>query len=214
MNAAAIALRDTDILVVVDVQNDFVTGTMAIPDSEAIVPVINRLGTAFSHVVLTQDWHPGKHVSFASAHPGTKAGDFVTVPYGPQKVFPDHCVQKTWGAEFHPGLDLPRTELIVRKGFRRDIDSFSAFVENDKTTTTGLAAYLRGRGFERVFLCGLALYGCVRFSALDARSAGFPAFIIDDASRSRPDPQSGALSEEMAKAGILRIQSTDLVASA
>lgn len=210
MSAGPTTLHDDDVLVVVDVQNDFVTGSLAIPDAEAIIEPINRLGARFRHIVLTQDWHPPGHVSFASAHAGAKTGDIVQVPYGPQKVFADHCVQKSWGAKFHDGLDLPNTEVIVRKGFRRDIDSFSAFVENDKTTTTGLEHLLRGRGFQRVFLCGLALYGCVRFSALDARRANFPAFIIDDASRSRPDPQAAALSAELAAAGVVRLKSTAL----
>lgn len=206
-------ITETDILVVVDVQNDFCTGSLAIPDAEAIVPVLNRVGRLFRHVVLTQDWHPPGHVSFASSHPGAKPGDIVPVAYGPQKVFADHCAVNSWGAEMHAGLDLPNTELIIRKGFRRDIDSFSAFVENDKTTSTGLAGYLRSRGFERVFLAGLALYGCVRFSALDARKAGFPAFIIDDASRSRPDPGNAALSDELAAAGVGRLNSGDLRAA-
>lgn len=209
-SAGPITLRDDDVLIIVDVQNDFVTGSLAIPDAEAIVDPINRLGVRFRHIVLTQDWHPPNHVSFASAHAGAKPGDVVQAAYGPQKVFADHCVQKSWGAAFHDGLDLPNTELIVRKGFRRDIDSFSAFVENDKMTTTGLEHLLRGRGFQRVFLCGLALYGCVRFSALDARRAGFPAFVIDDASRLRPDPQAAAMSAEMAVAGVGRINSADL----
>jgi nicotinamidase/pyrazinamidase len=205
-----IVLADNDVLVVVDLQNDFMTGSLAIPDAEAIVAPINRLGTLFQHIVLTQDWHPQGHVSFASSHCDAKIGDIVQVAYGAQKVFADHCVQQSWGAEFHAGLDLPNTELIIRKGFRRDIDSFSAFIENDKVTTTGLAHYLRGRGFERVFLCGLALYGCVRFSALDARGAGFPTFVIDDASRSRSDPRSAVMATELAAAGVQRINSTAL----
>lgn len=206
----AIRLEDDDVLVVVDVQNDFVSGSLAIPDAESIIEPVNRLGVRFRHVVLTQDWHPEGHVSFASAHPGTVPGDTVQVAYGAQRVFADHCVRDSWGAAFHARLDLPNTQLIVRKGFRRDIDSFSAFVENDKTTTTGLGAYLRARGLRRVFLCGLALYGCVRFSALDARREGFPTFVIDDASRSRPDPASEALSREMAAAGICRLASDDI----
>lgn len=209
-SADPIAPGDDDVLVVVDVQNDFVTGALAIPDAEAIIEPINRLGARFRHVVLTQDWHPPGHVSFASAHAGAKPGDIVQAAYGAQKVFADHCVQKSHGAEFHEGLDLPNTELIVRKGFRKDIDSFSAFVENDKVTSTGLSHLLHGRGFQRVFLCGLALYGCVRFSALDARSAGFPVFVIDDASRSRADPQAAAMSAEMLAAGVRRMNSGEI----
>jgi len=211
--AETITVGETDVLVVVDVQNDFVTGSLATPGSEAIVPVINRLGRLFTHVIVTQDWHPPGHVSFASAHPGTHPGDFVEVDYGAQKVFKDHCVIDTPGADLHPDIDLPNTELVVRKGFRRDIDSYSAFVENDRKTTTGLAALLKARGLKRVFLCGLALYGCVKFSALGARDAGFPAWVIDDASCSRPDPVNDPVSSaELADAGVQRLKSHQLTA--
>jgi nicotinamidase/pyrazinamidase len=202
---------DRDVLVVVDVQNDFCTGSLAIPGSDAIIPVINRLARRFAHVVLTQDWHPPGHVSFASAHAGRQPGDVVTASYGAQKVYRDHCVQGTAGAAFHPGLDLPNTELVLRKGFRRDVDSFSAFVENDKTTTTGLGGYLRARGLERVFVCGLALYGCVKFSALGARAEGFPTWLIDDASAGRPDPVNDPIgARELAEAGVVRLAAAQL----
>lgn len=206
--ADRIVIGENDVFVVVDVQNDFCTGSLATPGSEAIVPVINRLGRIFTHTIVTQDWHPPGHISFASAHPGTKRGDMITSHYGPQKVFADHCVIGTEGAALHPGLDLPNTELVLRKGFRRNVDSYSAFVENDRTTTTGLAAYLNARGLKRVFLCGLALYGCVRFSALGAREAGFPTWIIDDASCSRPDPVNEPIwTRELADAGVVRCRS-------
>lgn len=152
-------LTGDDALVVVDVQNDFCTGSLAIPDSLAIVPVLNRISPQFEHVVVTQDWHPPGHISFASTHAGAAPGTEVETDYGPQPVFADHCVRNTFGAEIQQDLDLENTALILRKGMNRDIDSFSAFVENDKKTTTGLAAWLKARGVRRVFLAGLALYG-------------------------------------------------------
>ena len=165
---------ERDVLLVVDVQNDFCPGgALAVPNGNQIVPVINRLARCFQHVVLTQDWHPAGHLSFASAHPGKQPFETVDLEYGAQTLWPDHCVQRTGGAEFHPGLDIPQVELIVRKGYRPGIDSYSAFRENDRKTPTGLAGYLRERQFERVTLCGLALDYCVFFSAIDAHEAGF-----------------------------------------
>jgi nicotinamidase/pyrazinamidase len=176
--------RDCDVLLVVDVQNDFCPGgALAVPGGDEIVPVVNRLAHGFAHVVLTQDWHPPGHSSFASAHPGKSAFETVAMPYGVQILWPDHCIQGTEGAAFHPGLDIPHAELIVRKGFHPAIDSYSAFQENDRKTPTGLAAYLRERGFEHVTLCGLATDFCVLYSALDARAAGFAATLILDACR-------------------------------
>jgi nicotinamidase/pyrazinamidase len=207
---AEIKLRDYDVLLVIDVQNDFCTGSLAIPDSEAIVPVVNRLGRVFRYVVMTQDWHPPGHVSFASSHSGKRPGDTVATAYGEQKVYADHCVQGTPGAELHPALDLPAAELLLRKGTRRSVDSFSAFVENDRTTTTGLEAYLKARGVSRVFVTGLALYGCVRFSALGARAAGFPTFLIDDAARGRPQASDAINARELADAGVIRMDSSQL----
>jgi nicotinamidase-related amidase len=171
--------RQTDILVVVDVQKDFCPGgALAVPQGDAIVPLVNRFAAAFPHVVLTQDWHPRDHRSFASAHPGHAPFEAVEMPYGPQILWPDHCVPGTPGAEFHPGLDADRAELIVRKGFVREIDSYSAFYENDHKTPTGLAGYLRERRFDRVFLVGLATDFCVRYSALDARRCGFEVVVL------------------------------------
>jgi nicotinamidase/pyrazinamidase len=178
------AAAEHDVLLVVDVQNDFCPGgTLAVPEGDEIVPAVNRLARAFAHVALTQDWHPPGHSSFASAHPGTEPFTTVEMPYGTQILWPDHCVQGTQGAAFHPRLDIPHAELIVRKGFHQPIDSYSAFQENDRKTPTGLASYLRERGFERVTLCGLATDFCVLYSALDARAAGFAATVVLDACR-------------------------------
>src|SRR5579872_617848 len=165
---------DRDVLLIVDVQNDFCPGgALAVPQGEAIVPDVNRLAAAFVHVVLTQAWHPPAHSSFASAHPGRAPFETIELAYGTQVLWPDHCVQGTPGAEFHPDLDVPHAELVLRKGVVRTIDSYSAFRENDRKTPTGLAAYLRERGFARITICGLATDYCVLYSALDAREAGF-----------------------------------------
>lgn len=165
---------DRDVLIVVDLQNDFCPGgALAVPNGDAIIPEVSRLARDFAHVVLTQDWHPPGHSSFASAHQGRRPFETIEAPYGPQTLWPDHCVQGTPGAAFHPALGVPHAELILRKGFRPAIDSYSAFRENDRRTQTGLAAYLRERGFERLTLCGLATDFCVLYSALDARQAGF-----------------------------------------
>lgn len=175
---------ERDVLLVVDVQNDFCPGgSLAVPRGDEIVPLVNRLARRFRHVVMTQDWHPPGHRSFASAHPGSQPFDTAEVDYGTQTLWPDHCVQGTPGAEFHPGLDIPQVELIIRKGYRPEIDSYSAFRENDRKTLTGLAGYLRERGFELITVCGLALEYCVFFSAMDAREAGFEVSVALDASR-------------------------------
>jgi nicotinamidase/pyrazinamidase len=177
-------IAETDVLLVVDVQNDFCPGgNLAVPAGDAVVPIVNRLGRLFQHVVLTQDWHPPGHRSFASANAGRQPFETVTFPYGPQVLWPDHCVQGTPGAQFHAGLQIPHAELIIRKGYRREIDSYSAFYENDHTTPTGLAGYLRERGLARVFLAGLALDFCVRYSAEDARRCGLAAVVIEEACR-------------------------------
>ena len=177
-------IADTDVLLVVDVQNDFCPGgNLAVPPGDEVVPLVNRLGERFQHVVLTQDWHPPGHRSFASAHRGRQPFETVAFPYGPQVLWPDHCVQGTLGAQFHAGLKIPHAELIMRKGYRRDIDSYSAFYENDHKTPTGLAGYLRERGLDRVFLAGLALDFCVRYSAEDAHRCGFGVVVVEDACR-------------------------------
>jgi nicotinamidase/pyrazinamidase len=173
-----------DVLLVVDVQNDFCPGgALAVPGGDAIVPAVNRLAARFAHVVLTQDWHPPGHSSFAGTHPGRPPYDTVELDYGSQILWPDHCVQGTPGAAFHSALDVPHAELVLRKGFHPAIDSYSAFRENDRRTPTGLAAYLRERGLERVTLCGLATDFCVLYSALDAREFGFAATVALDCCR-------------------------------
>ena len=175
---------ERDVLVVTDPQRDFCPGgALAVPEGDRIIPVINRLARRFAHVVITQEWHPPGHMSFASAHAGKQPFETIDVAYGPQTLWPDHCVQNTRGAAFHPALDIPHAELVIRKGYHPGIDSYSAFRENDRKTPTGLAGYLRERGFTRVALCGLATDFCVFFSAIDAREAGFDTALVLDASR-------------------------------
>jgi len=184
-------MREGDLLLVIDPQSDFcLGGGLAVPDGDAVMPLISRIGERFSHVVLTQDWHPAGHSSFASSHPGRQAYESIQMPYGPQTLWPDHCVQGTPGAEFHPELGIGHVELILRKGFRREIDSYSAFMENDKATPTGLAGYFRERGFRRIFVAGLALDYCVRFSATDGVQAGFEMVVVTDACRAVDLPGS------------------------
>jgi len=175
---------DNDVLIVVDIQNDFCPGgALAVPRGDEVVPIVNRLAARFRHVVLTQDWHPRGHASFASSHPGKKPYDTIAAPYGPQVLWPDHCVQGTPGAALHRALDIPHAALVVRKGMDPAIDSYSTFYENDRKTPTGLIGYLRERGFSRVFLAGLALDFCVRYSAEDARREGFAVFVVEDGCR-------------------------------
>jgi nicotinamidase/pyrazinamidase len=175
---------DRDVLLIVDIQNDFCPGgALAVPEGDEIVPAVNRLAGSFAHVILTQDWHPRGHTSFASSHPGKRPFDTIELPYGQQILWPDHCVQGTEGAAFHPALDVPHAELVVRKGFRSAIDSYSAFRENDRRTPTGLAGYLKERGFERITLCGLATDYCVFFSAIDGRETGFEVRVATNACR-------------------------------
>jgi nicotinamidase/pyrazinamidase len=180
--AAAYAIGDSDVLIVVDVQNDFCPdGALVVPRGDEVVPIVNRLGKKFRNVVLTQDWHPPGHLSFASAHPGHAPYDTIAMPYGPQVLWPDHCVQGAPGAAFHSGLQIPR--VVLRKGLDPAIDSYSALYENDRTTPTGLTGYLRERGIKRLFLAGLALDFCVRYSAEDAVREGFAVVVIEDACR-------------------------------
>lgn len=172
------------VLIVVDVQNDFCPGgALAVPGGHEIVPVINKLIAAHDHVVLTQDWHPADHASFASRHEGREPFETIEAPYGPQTLWPDHCVQGTPGADFHPELDWRKAELVLRKGFRSHIDSYSALFENDRKTPTGLGGYLRERGFSEVVLAGLATDYCVHFSAMDARKLGFEVTVMEYATR-------------------------------
>ena len=203
----------SDCLLVIDVQNDFCPGgALAVPDGDQVVEVINRLGQSFAHRILTQDWHPPGHLSFASSHPGHAPLETTTLSYGMQVLWPDHCVQGTHGAEFHSDLEVNGSELVLRKGFRREIDSYSAFFENDKTTPTGLGAYLRERGFERLYLCGLATDYCVGYSALDACRAGFEVSVVEDACRAIDVGGSLAAAwRDMESAGVGRVRSDDLL---
>jgi len=203
-----------DVLLVVDVQNCFVPGgNLPVKEGDQIVPLINRLAKAFEHVVLTQDWHTPGHISFASSHAGKKPFETVTLPYGTQVLWPDHCVQGSEDAALLKGLALPKAQLIIRKGYHQSTDSYSAFTEADGKTTTGLAAYLKAHGVDSVYVCGLATDFCVAWTALDARKAGFKAAVIEDASRGID--LNGSLKaawDKMAKAGVKRIQSGDIAA--
>ncbi|NYH11735.1 bifunctional nicotinamidase/pyrazinamidase [Pseudomonas moraviensis] len=200
-------------LLVIDVQNDFIPGgQLAVPEGDLIVPLINRLAGQFKQVVIAQDWHPAGHASFASSHPGRQPYEVIQLPYGEQTLWPDHCIQGSRGAEFHSGLDLPHAQLVIRKGCNPDIDSYSAFLEADRVTTTGLAGYLKERGIDTVYMVGLALDFCVMFSALDARAAGFNAFVVLDACRAIDLNGSLATAiERMQVAGVGLIQSNELL---
>jgi nicotinamidase/pyrazinamidase len=200
-------IRNDDVLLIIDVQNDFCPGgALAVADGDAVVPVVNRLAERFDHVVLTQDWHPSRHSSFATSHPGAAPFETISMPYGQQTLWPDHCVQGTPGAAFHPHLRTARAELVIRKGFRPAIDSYSAFHENDRRTPTGLAGYLRERGLQRIFMAGLATDYCVHYSAVDARRLGFETVVIE--SGCRAIDLAGSLDAAwaaMAAAGVQRI---------
>ncbi len=194
---ANITTGDDDVLLVIDVQNDFCPGgALAVPGGDDIVPIINSLAGRFRHVVLTQDWHPAGHRSFASSHPGKQPFDTIALAYGPQVLWPDHCVQDTAGAAFHAKLKIPHADLVLRKGYHSAIDSYSAFFENDRETPTGLTAYLRERSFSRVFVAGLAFDFCVRYSAEDARRMGFTSIVVEDACRSIDMDGSAAATRE------------------
>jgi len=203
---------DGDILVVVDIQNDFCpNGALAVPGGDEVVPVINRLAGGFRDVVLTQDWHPPDHFSFASMHPGKQPYQTIQAPYGEQILWPDHCVRGSHGAAFHEDLDLSRAVLVIRKGFRAHIDSYSTFYENDRTTPTGLIGYLRERSLGRIFLAGLAFDFCVRFSAEDARQEGFEVVVVEDACRGIDVEGSvGATRKSFAERGVVCISSDAL----
>lgn len=207
------AIAESDVLVAIDVQNDFCPGgRLPVPGGDEIAPLISRLARAFTHVVLTQDWHPPGHASFASAHPGRKPYETIDLPYGRQRLWPDHCVQATPGAELHPALEAPNAELILRKGHHLQIDSYSAFFENDKKTPTGLAGYLRERGFAQLFLAGLAFDFCVLWTADDARRLGFSVAVVEDACRSLDLEGSEASARaSLAAIGAERIAMSDLL---
>jgi nicotinamidase/pyrazinamidase len=201
-------------LIVIDVQNDFCPGgALAVPDGDAIVPLVNRLIARFDHVILTQDWHPAGHSSFASSHPGKQPFGSVAMPYGEQTLWPDHCVQGTPGAAFHRDLAWTKAELVIRKGFRRAIDSYSAFFENDRTTPTGLGGYLRERGLSDLTMVGLATDFCVGYSALDAAKLGFRTTVLTDACRAIDLNGSLAAAEQsMRAAGVTLATSTQVAA--
>jgi nicotinamidase/pyrazinamidase len=201
-----------DALVVIDVQNDFCRGgQLAVANGDSVLAPIHKIAPHFQHIILTQDWHPVHHTSFASVHSGRQPFEQIQMHYGPQTLWPDHCVQGSHGAEFHSDLRLPQAELILRKGFRAAIDSYSAFFENDRTTPTGLAGYLSERALTRVFFAGLAYDYCVGYSALDARRLGLAAFILRDACRAINLHRSVATIEsQFAQAGVTLIDSTEL----
>ena len=201
----------TDALLLIDLQPDFMPGgPLAVTGGDQILPAINALARRFPHILLTQDWHPPQHISFHTTHhaePYTQ----IAAPYGPQTLWPEHCLQHTAGAALHPLLDIPHAELILRKGFRRDIDSYSAFLENDHTTPTGLAGYLRERGLRRLFLAGLAYDFCVRFSALDGKHLGFETIVLEDLTRAVNLPGTVTEThEQLATAHIPRLLSTGI----
>lgn len=199
-------------LIVVDVQNDFCPGgALAVDGGDAVVPLVNAIAPRFAIRVLTQDWHPADHRSFAANHPGAAPFSSVEMPYGPQVLWPVHCVQGSRGADFHPGLDTTRADIVIRKGFRPEIDSYSAFFENDRTTPTGLAGYLRERGTTEVWLAGLATDFCVGFSALDAARLGFRVTLLTDAARAIDlDGSLGRAMSDMATAGVTLARAAEL----
>jgi len=206
-------MKDADeVLLVIDVQNDFMPGgALAVAHGDEVVPVINRLARGFSHVVLTQDWHPASHVSFAANHAGRAPFEMLTLPYGEQVLWPIHCVQDTPGAALHRELDIPHARLVIRKGHHAGVDSYSAFLEADRKTPTGLAGYLREVGVKRVWCCGLATDYCVAWSALDARAAGFEVALIEDASRAIDlNGSLDAAWRDLHAAGVARVQAAGL----
>ncbi|HKW36513.1 MAG TPA: bifunctional nicotinamidase/pyrazinamidase [Burkholderiales bacterium] len=201
----------TDALIVVDVQNDFCPGgRLAVQKGDEVVPLVNELAKRFENVVLTQDWHPGGHKSFATSHPGTKPFDSIKLPYGEQVLWPDHCVQGSDGAALHKDLAVCHAQLVVRKGWRREVDSYSAFLEADRRSRTGLEGYLDERGIKRLFLCGLATDFCVAWTALDARRLKFECAVVEDACRAIDMQGSLAAAwDKMEKAGVERVRSGD-----
>ena len=205
-------IDERTVLIVVDVQNDFCPGgSLAVKGGDEVVPVINALAKRFAHVVMTQDWHPAGHSSFTSSHPGKKPFETIEMPYGRQVLWPDHCIQGSKGAEFHPGLAVPHAAAVVRKGYRPEIDSYSGFVEADRRTSTGLTGYLRERGFLRAVVVGLATDFCVGWTAQDASSAGFETFVVEDACRAID--LDGSLDKAwaaMAEKDVARIRVADL----
>jgi len=199
-------------LIVVDVQNCFVDGgTLPVKGGAQVVPVINKLAGSFENIVVTQDWHTPGHASFATTHSGKKPFETTQLAYGTQVLWPDHCVQGSDDAALHKDLKLPTAQLIIRKGFRKEVDSYSAFEEADRKTSTGLAGYLKGRNIDTVFVTGLATDFCVAWTALDARKLGFTTYVIEDATRGIDlNGSLAAAWKQMADAGVKRIQSSDI----
>ena len=212
--AEKVKVSGDSVLIVVDVQNCFLPGgSLAVKDGDKVVPVINGLGKSFANVVMTQDWHTAGHISFASSHTGKKPFETVDLAYGKQVLWPDHCVQGSDGAGLSKDLSIPHAQLVIRKGFHKDVDSYSAFTEADNKTSTGLAGYLKTRKMKRVFVTGLATDFCVAWTAMDARKAGFETYVIEDACRGIDTQGSLAKAwKDMAKAGVKRIQSGDITA--
>ena len=210
---ASVKPGDDDVLAVIDVQNCFLPGgTLPVPDGDKIVPLVNRLASLFRHVVITQDWHTPGHSSFASSHPGKKPFETIQLAYGTQVLWPDHCIQGMPDAELAKELRVPHAQLVIRKGYRQHVDSYSAFLEADRKTMTGLTGYLKERGLKSVYFTGLATDFCVAWSALDARRAGFDAAVIEDATRGID--AGGSLARawtDMTNAGVKRIQSAQLL---
>lgn len=200
-------------LLVVDVQRGFTPGgNLAVANADQIIPNINQLGQYFKHIILTQDWHPDNHISFADNHPGKAAYDSIQLDYGTQVLWPKHCVQGTLDAELHPDLNLPQAQLIIRKGFHEQIDSYSAFMEADRKTMTGLAGYLRERGIDTVFVVGIATDFCVAWTAIDACKLGFKTYVIADATKGID--LNGSLQhawQDMLAHGVKRIYTKDIV---
>jgi nicotinamidase/pyrazinamidase len=197
-------MNTDSVLLVMDVQNDFLPGgALAVPRGDEVVPIVNRLAARFDNVILTQDWHPPNHISFASRHPGSKPYDTIDLPYGPQILWPEHCVQGSRGAEFHAALAVEQAQAVIRKGYHAHTDSYSALLEADRRTPTGLAGMLRERGIRRVYCCGLATDFCVAWSALDAQAAGFETYVIEDACRAIDTGGSlDAARRDLAAAGV------------
>jgi nicotinamidase/pyrazinamidase len=215
MMATSLIPNEQDILIVTDLQYDFLPGgSLAVADGHTIIGPINRLAGIFRHIAMTQDWHPLGHVSFASSHDGKSPFETIELSYGTQILWPDHCVQGTRGAAISDEIDIPHAELIIRKGYEPAIDSYSGFIEADRTTRTGLAGYLRERGFRRVFCVGLALDFCVAWTALDARAAGFETYVIEDASRAIDTNGSlGRAYRDLDAAGVRLIASAQIGAA-
>ncbi len=213
VRAQSVKPGDADVLVITDVQNCFLPGgTLPVPEGDKIIPIINRLGALFRNIVMTQDWHTAGHISFASSHPGKKPFETIQLPYGTQVLWPDHCVQGTADADMAKELRVPHAQLVIRKGYRQHVDSYSAFLEADRKTLTGLTGYLKERGLKSVYFTGLATDFCVAWSALDARRAGFEAAVIEDATRGIDAGGSLARAwSDMTSAGVKRIQSTQLL---